>query len=334
MMFRMQIRRWLAWGFSVMVAFGTGGTSRGEKSAGSASDSFPVSLEPVLMTTMGKVAGLTGENEAIWKRFEGFVRARHKITELSGPGLSRETAKPAKSAKDQARENGVDVEIVRLHPDVLPGLALFHGVSVDRSQMPIDGPELVRDGGWFALLAGKDHFILPRFTGENPDSTTAVHDDFLICPFGTSLFDMMNCPRLAPRYRAVLRDAEQKGLDPRPVLLQLLALSVMFDLHLEPLAPAPQTGIAWIRRLDEISGSESPRIPQEVKDRLPAIPTKAPWKLPAPLLKKDGSKESASYHAIGYYRHRSQAFMAELKISPDKLYFATTMIASGPHYGP
>jgi len=73
------------------------------------------------MTTMGKVAGLQGENEAIWKRFEGFVRARHKITELSGPGLSRETARPAKSAKDQARENGVDVEIVRANKHSLEG---------------------------------------------------------------------------------------------------------------------------------------------------------------------------------------------------------------------
>ena len=63
----------------------------------------------------------------------------------------------------------------------------------------------------FVLFGGQRSLHLPRFTGENPDSTTAVHDDFLICPFGTSLFDMMNCPRLAPRYRAVLRDAEQKG---------------------------------------------------------------------------------------------------------------------------
>lgn len=316
-----------------MMGSGPLGIAHSEKTAASG-DAFPVSLTPALMTTMGKVRGLRGQEAALWQRFQAFVVARHKIIDLPGSSPSSSAAKPTKTAKEDARESGVEVEILRLSPDVLPGLQLFHGLSVDRSMMPIDGPELVRDGGWFTLWAGKEHFVMPHFTGINPDSTTAVHDDFLLCPFGVGLMQMEGCPRLAPRYRAVLLEAEKQGRDPLPVLNQLLGLSVMFDMHLEPLAPAPNTGIRWVKQLDEVTGGAAPQIPQEVKDRLPQIPTKAPWKLPAPVLKKDGDKEAASYHAIGYVQVRGQVWMAELKLLPDKLYFARTMIASGPQYGP
>lgn len=278
---------------------------------------YQLALRSAVRTTAAQAEKLVGEQAALYARYQGLLAARRKLND-DGPMGLRGAGAAARNA---------DIELVRVHCPALPDLEVIHGITIDRSRLAIDGPAEILDGGILTSVGGRDHFIVPHFTGENPDDTTAVHDDFLVCPLNVSLRQMEErCTRLSARYRTALAGST----DPTTTLRQLLALSILLDMHLSPLGLDLAAAPLPIRSLQDLGQDGTLWIQPSVAARLTDLPRQAPWPLPAPVSKKEGSR----YHAIAYARSDRQAWRAELRIDESKLYFARTMVAAVRSYGP
>lgn len=300
------------------LAAATGTTQLGDTLAGPSRESLPIAIEPVLSTQAanGKPAPVpSGAAAKVLDRYQALLLARQKLND-DGPIGSLRSA--------DAGQTRVHTEILRIRTPALPELELYHGLSIDTYGVESDRPERITDGGIFTTVNGREHFLLPHFTGQNPDSSTAVHDDFMLCPFGTRLPEMESCPRLAARFRATLAQSK----DPVRTLRELLALGLILDLHLSRLGgfhtPRP------IRRLEELEPSGQIRLSADVLARLPKLPRKPPYILPLPL----AEKHNDSYLATAYVALGSEAWFVELRISPQSLYFARSRIGAVPTYGP